>query len=180
MGLRPARTHRTPKRPWTRTARRKVKKAYVRGVPDPRVRAWQMGKAKPEECEIQLDLMVTEEVQIRDNAIESARVMANKIFDNKIGRENYFFKIRAYPHQVLREHSMLSGAGADRLSSGMRLAFGRPVGRAVRAKKNQVIMTVWTMKQYENYAMEGMRRAAMKITGSPKIVKMELKTAVAS
>ena len=84
---------REPKRAWTRTAKRKVKKAFVRGVPDSRVRSFDMGDAKPKDCEIELDLLSGGHFQMRDNALESARVMANKVLETKIGRENYFRSI---------------------------------------------------------------------------------------
>ncbi len=168
--LKPAKTQREPRRAWTRTAKRKVKKAFVRGVPDSRLRSFDMGFAKPKDCEIELDLVSSEHFQMRDNSLESARVMANKIFEKKIGRDFYYFKVRVFPHQCLREHSMLTGAGADRLSSGMRKPFGRPIGRAAVVKKGQKIFTVYTMKQFENHAKEGLKRAAMKLSGSPKIV----------
>jgi len=172
--LKPARTQREPRRAWTRTAKRKVKKAFVRGVPDSRIRAFDMGFLKPKDAELEIDLIAEQTFQLRDNSLESARVMANKIFENKMGRDNYYFKIRVFPHQCLREHSMLTGAGADRLSSGMRKAFGKPVGRAAVVKKGQKIMTMYTLKQFEAQAREGFKRASMKLSGSPKIVVKDI------
>ena len=172
--LKPAQTVREPRRAWTRTAKRKVKKAFVRGVPDSRLRSFDMGFLKPKDAELEIDLLSSHHYQLRDNSLESARVMANKIFENKIGGENYYYKIRVFPHQCLREHSILCGAGADRLSSGMRKAFGKPTGRAAMVKKGQKIMTIYTMKGFEVLAKEGMKRAAMKISGSPKIVVRDI------
>ncbi len=115
-----------------------------------------------------------ENVQIRDNALESARVMANKIFEKKITKDFYFFKVRKYPHQVLREHAILTGAGADRLSSGMRKAFGKPKGRAVRTKKEEVLMSLFTLKKYEHAAKEGLKRAVLKLPGNAKVKMTDL------
>ncbi|MHA1521217.1 MAG: ribosomal protein L16, partial [Promethearchaeota archaeon] len=39
-----------------------------------------------------------------------------------------------------REHAMMSFAGADRLSSGMRNGFGRPVGKCARTRAGDIIM----------------------------------------
>lgn len=175
MGLKPARTQREPRRAWTRTARRKMKRAYIKGVPDSKIRVFNMGDAKVEDCEITVDLVSHLHCQIRDNALEAARVMANKIFENKIGKENYRFKIRVYPHQALREHAILTGAGADRLSKGMKQAFGRAVGRAAVVKKNQKIMSVWTMEKFEDLGREGIRRAARKVPGNCKVSVSKLK-----
>lgn len=169
-GLRPGRIHRKHKRPWTRTSKKVAMRAYVKGVPDAKVRIFQMGMARPENCEIEADLVTSFACQIRDNAIEAARIMSNKHFEKTIGLENYYFKLRVFPHQVLREHSILMGAGADRLSKGMSHPFGRPVGRAARVKKGQTIMTLYTFKRFEPNAKEGLRRAAMKLQGNCRVV----------
>jgi large subunit ribosomal protein L10e len=41
--------------------------------------------------------------------------------------QGYSFKVLVYPHNVIREHKMAQGAGADRISRGMSQAFGRPM-----------------------------------------------------
>lgn len=172
MGVRPGRTMREPRRAWSRTAKRVASKAFVKGVPDARIHMFEMGSAsKKDQFEIQIDLVSQSHVQIRDNALESARVSANKLFEKKILPENYFFKVRVYPHQCLREHSMLTGAGADRLSDGMRLSFGRPSGRAAVVTEGQAVMTVYTMKKFREDGWKGLERAAKKIPGSPIIVE---------
>jgi large subunit ribosomal protein L10e len=170
MGLRPGRTMREPRRAWTRTARRIVKRAYVVGIPQAKLRMFGMGNPNLNH-EIVLHLATTQKVQIRDNALEAARVAANKYFEKTIGIENYFFQIRVYPHQCLREHVALTGAGADRLSEGMRLAFGRPCGRAVLAKKNQKIMSVYAIKKFEEQAKHGLELGARKMPGHCVIVQ---------
>ncbi|MEM0372400.1 MAG: 50S ribosomal protein L16 [archaeon] len=175
MGLKPGRTTREIRRPWTRTAKKKVKKAFVRGVPDSRLRAFDMGELDPRKADIEIDLLSGGTFQIRDNAMESARVMANKVFEKKILKENYYFKVRKYPHQCLREHSMLTGAGADRLSSGMRKAFGHPTGRAIIVKKGEPLMSVYVRKEHLEAAKEGLYRAGQKIPGGFKYRVIDLK-----
>lgn len=70
-------------------------------------------------------------VQIRSNALESARVAANKkLFP--LGEEGYYLIVKTYPHIVMRENKMIATAGADRLQEGMRKAFGKPIGVAAR------------------------------------------------
>lgn len=166
MGTRPGRTMRTPSRPWTRTSKRVAKQAYVTGVPDAKIRIFEMGSpAKAKEFDTIAELVCSEKVQMRDSALESGRIAANKLFEKKILKENYFFKINVYPHQCIREHSMLTGAGADRLSDGMRLSFGRPTGRAAVAHKGQTIMRVMTYKKYTDLAQDGLYRASSKVPG---------------
>jgi large subunit ribosomal protein L10e len=161
---------RQPRRAWTRTAKKKVKKAFVRGVPDARIHMFSMGNQKKmAEYDLVGDLIVGEDCQVRDNALEAARIAANKVFEKAILLENYFFQVRVYPHQCLREHSMLTGAGADRLSDGMRLSFGRPSGRAAAVCEGQKIFTVWSYKKYKDQMKEGLDRAARKMPGRCRI-----------
>lgn len=174
MGKRPAYTYRKPGRPWTRTAVRKTDKAYVKGIRDTIIRTFEMGKIDKDECDVRFDLEAGEDMQIRDEAIESARIHANKPLENGLGLENYFFKIRVYPHQCLRKHAMAMGAGADRISSGMRKSFGRPTGRAARVNKNQRIMSIWVKEENEDTARKSIKRANSKLPGSNSIKMKKL------
>src|SRR3989442_15465786 len=81
-----------------------------------------------------------ENVQIRHNALESARVSANKVLFDKYGETGYRLQLCVYPHIILRENKMIATAGADRLQEGMRRAFGKPTGRAARVHDGQSIL----------------------------------------
>jgi len=172
MGKRPAYTYRDHDRPWTRTASTKTDKAYVKGIRDPIIRSFEIGELSKKDAEVRFDLVVDSDVQIRDEALEAARVNANKPLEAEIGLESYLLKIRTYPHQCLRKHSLASGAGADRVSEGMRKSFGRPSGRAVRANKNQKIISVWVKEENSDLARKSMKRAGSKLPGGTS-VKME-------
>ena len=166
MAIRPGRTVRQPRRAWTRTSKRVAKMSYVTGVPDSKIHIFEMGTAsKKDEFDLQLVLIVSDNIQIRDNALEAARVVSNKLFEKKLLPENYFFKVNLYPHQCLREHTMAVGAGADRVSSGMRLSFGWPSGRAAVTKPGQTIMTLHTFKKFREDAWNGLERASKKMPG---------------
>src|SRR3989338_3128416 len=117
VGLRPGRCYTYVKnRAWSRTAKSKASKAFIVGVPDSKIKIFEMGsKAKEKEFDLKVDIVIGRDCVVRDNALESSRIVANKYFEREILPENYFFKIRKFPHQVLREHSMLTGAGSDRL-----------------------------------------------------------------
>ncbi|MBI1973358.1 50S ribosomal protein L16 [Candidatus Micrarchaeota archaeon] len=164
---------REPARPWTRTTKRVAKKAFVKGVPDAKIHQFEMGDSarfRSGGFDTAFDLVLGDTVQIRDNALESSRLIANKYFETRILLNNYFFKVLVYPHQCIREHTMQSGAGADRLSSGMKHAFGRPIGRAAVVRKGQAVMRVWTTKEHAEKAREGLARAACKIPGRAHVV----------
>jgi len=170
MALRPGRTTRKLERPWTRVSKKKPRKSYVVGVPYSKIHIFEMGNPD-KKYDTQMLLVVDHSVQIRDNALESSRVVTNKFLERKIP-DNYFFKILVFPHHVLREHSLATGAGADRFSSGMRKAFGKPSGRAARVMKGQKIMSLKLDKKNVDVGRLALKRASKKL---PVHCKIEIK-----
>ncbi|MBI4163889.1 MAG: 50S ribosomal protein L16 [Candidatus Aenigmarchaeota archaeon] len=163
MGLRPGRCYRKLKRPYTRQSQRKPRKGYVKGVPGSKIHTFQTGTAKPE-FSLTVNLVATQAAQIRHNALEAVRVAATKALTKGLGSEtNFFLKILIYPHQILRENSMATGAGADRFQSGMRLAFGRPVGTAARVRANQTILTVKVLQGRYSEVKQALKTASSKL-----------------
>ena len=55
------------------------------------------------------------------------------------------------------------GAGADRLSAGMQLAFGKPIARAARVKAGQELMYVDVMQAGVGTAKKALKKAAHKL-----------------
>ena len=136
MALRPGRTVRKIERPYTRVSKKVPRKSYVVGVPFPKIHIFEMGN-KEGDFDVTLYLIAKNAVQIRHNAMEAARIVAHKFLEKKIGTSNYFMKILVYPHHVLREKSIATGAGADRFSQGMTLSFGRRnCGSSKKRSKN--------------------------------------------
>lgn len=155
MPLRPASVYRDKDRPAY------TKKEYITGIPGMRIAFFDMGNPEGD-FPIEISLVAEEEGQIRHNALEAARLAANRLLENEVGKSYYHLKIRVYPHQILRENPMAIGAGADRISDGMRKAFGRPVGVAARISAGQKILTVRTTKEAYEIGKEALRRASMK------------------
>jgi large subunit ribosomal protein L10e len=133
------------------------------GVPASRLTQFVIGN-KTAKFPVQLSLTTNEKCQLRHNALESARISANKALEKNIGSANYCLHICVYPHIVIRENKQASGAGADRVSMGMRRAYGKPVGTAARVKMNQILMTIDTTEQYFASAKEALRKAGMKLS----------------
>lgn len=111
------------------------------GVPHSRVAQFEMGNRKGE-FPVEMNLVAEGACQIKHTALEAARIACNRYIQKRAGSLGYFFKIRTYPHEVLRENKMATGAGADRISSGMRESFGKAVGTAARVKRGQKLMTL--------------------------------------
>ena len=88
-----------------------------------------------------IKILSAEPIVIRDNAIEASRQYIHKIFEeNLLG--NYYLEVKVHPHHILRENKMLTGAGADRMQTGMAHSFGSTVGRAAIISKNHEIFLV--------------------------------------
>jgi len=62
----------------------------------------------------------------------------NRFIQELIGKE-FYLEVKIYPHHVLRENKMITGAGADRMQTGMSRAFGKTIGRAALVKAGQII-----------------------------------------
>jgi large subunit ribosomal protein L10e len=142
---------------------------YIRKLPASRIVQYDMGNLT-DEFPVAVSLAVKDPTRITHNALEAARIASNRLMQRKAGRLGYHLKIRVYPHNIVRENPMATGAGADRVQDGMRKAFGKPVSVEAVVKKNQRIITIDTNKKNFLDAKESLRRASMKIPVSCKII----------
>ena len=162
MPKRPARCYRDIKpHPYTR-------REYMRGVPDPKIRIFQMGTVKGD-FPVEVALKVKESCNIQHVALESARIAANRYLQKNLGRSEYFLKIKVYPHHVIRENKMMAFAGADRLQEGMRHAFGKPIGTAARVTEGQSVIIAKVRPENIEHAMKALKRAGMKLPSTYRI-----------
>jgi large subunit ribosomal protein L10e len=125
-------------RPYTRNSKKRAK-SYIKTIPNSRIVKFKMGDIKgfdKGEYPIQIHLISKEKCQLRDNAIEAVRQHLNRFLQIKLGKE-FYLEVKIYPHHILRENKMLTGAGADRMQTGMSRAFGKTMGRAALIKPNQ-------------------------------------------
>ena len=167
MGLRPARSERKIERPWTRFSTKKTK-SYVPTSPTPKIHQFNMGEQNPS-YDIVLDLVAKHPAQIRDNALEASRIVAQKFLETKL-LKSYFFKVLLYPHQIIREKPIAQGAGADRYSTGMKLSFGKPVRRAVQIRRGQSLFRLQTFKSNIVVAKQALKKSSLKLTIPTRII----------
>src|SRR3990167_5192842 len=132
--------YRRLKRPYTRTSKFKAK-SYIRMTPIVKVVRFDTGDAS-KEFKCTLNLLSKSDLNIRDNALESARQTSNKLLESYLGLNGFHMKLKVYPYHVIREHALAAGAGADRFSSGMAHSFGKPMGNAARIKRGQTIFEI--------------------------------------
>lgn len=119
-------------------------KNYIKAIPSSKVTKYMMGdirKFNEGKFPYEIHMLSCEPIHIRDSAIEAARQFIHRNLDEQY-KGNYYYALTLYPHVVLRENKMLTGAGADRMQTGMTLSFGVPVGIAAVVKENGNIFTV--------------------------------------
>ena len=138
-----------------------TRKDYIRKIPGSRIVQYDMGNLSAE-FPLTVSLAVKKPTELSHNALEAARIASNRYMQRRSGRLGYHLKIRVYPHHIVRENPMATGAGADRVQDGMRKAFGKAVSSVAIVDADQKIITIHTNKRYFKDAKEALRRAAMK------------------
>ena len=113
-------------------------KQFSPSAPHSKIARFSTGTAS-DDHDYLLQLVSKERCQVRHNALEAARVAANKKM-TLVGEKNYFLQVKVYPHVILRENKMIATAGADRLQEGMRRSFGKPSGLAARVSVGSVLL----------------------------------------
>ena len=153
-----------------------TRRKYTGGVPNNRIMRFHMGNRKAAEADdfpVVIHLSVDEGCQVRHTALEAARVISNANIRESAGQEGYALRVDVYPHHILRENKQATGAGADRVSQGMRCAFGKNVGTAARCKRDTTVISISTDAKHFLTAKDALRKASMKIPSpcSTKVVK---------
>ncbi|HEX9613243.1 MAG TPA: 50S ribosomal protein L16 [Candidatus Bathyarchaeia archaeon] len=146
---------------------------YIHGSPTPKVSKFNMGDLSTHFAR-KVHLLSRENVQIRHNALESARVSANKVLFDKYGETGYRLQLCVYPHIILRENKMIATAGADRLQEGMRRAFGKPTGRAARVHDGQSILIAYVPEDGVEIAKKALDTASTKFPMRTRITIEEV------
>lgn len=135
---------------------------YIHGTPPSKISKFMMGDTKSH-FEYKISLISQGPVQIRHNALEAARVAANKVLFDVLGETGYKIHLRVYPHVILRENRMIATAGADRLQEGMRRAFGKPTGRAARIRAGQPILDIYVNSNAVDTAKKALKVGTTKL-----------------
>jgi len=167
MGRRPARCYRYCKnKPYIRSR-------YCRGVPDPKIQIFDVGRknAAIDEFPCCIHLISNEKEQLSSEALEASRIVINKYLTKHIGKDAFHLRVRAHPYHVIRINKMLSCAGADRLQTGMRGAFGKPTGVTARVNIGDVLLSIRCRDGDKKRVVEALRRAKFKFPGRQTIVQ---------
>ena len=155
--------YRRMERPYTRRSKFR-KKAYIKVNPARGVVRFVMGDMI-KKFRYSLTLKSCKNIQVRNFAIESGRQCGNRILEKEAGKNGYKMQVRVFPHHVLRENPLASGAGADRMSTGMAHSFGKPIGLAARVMKDQIICQVDVDESKLDLAQQALKRFNSKLPG---------------
>ncbi len=151
--------------PFTRVSKRR-KKAYIKTKPPQKIVKFVMGNEglmKTKKLPYQLTAVSTENAQLRHNALEACRQFINKKLSKETSNQ-YVFKVIPFPHHIQRENKMLTGAGADRMQTGMAHAFGKSVGKAAILKKGSRIFFIAVQTQKaEAFARKTLKQVKSKL-----------------
>ena len=172
MGLRKGHCYSDVKRSYTRKSKVRSK-SYIKTIPPNKIIRYIMGESK-KSFDVRLNLIARGPVQVRHNALESCRQVVNRKLTTRFGSD-YIFMLRVYPHHILRENRMLTGAGADRMQRGMQLSFGQSIGLAAQIKKGQAVFSVDVRKEKVDYAKKALHMAVHRMPGQYTIVVEHIK-----
>ena len=128
-----------------------------------------MKKASWERFPACVHLVSGEKEQITSEALEAARIAANKYMQVNCGKEAFHIRIRVHPWHVVRINKMLSCAGADRLQTGMRHAYGKALCKSARVNIGSILLSIRTFADKVPFAQEALRRAKFKFPGRQTI-----------
>ena len=145
-----------------------TRREFMGGVPGNRILQYESGKPNGD-FPVVLNLIPEERGQVRHTALEAMRITAVRELDGAVGRDNYHLQVRVYPHHVLRQNKQASGAGADRVSMGMRLAFGKAIGTAARVEAGQTLLTIKVAPKGFAAAKDAMRKAYNKVASPCRV-----------
>lgn len=147
-------------RPYTRISKY-TKLNYVRGgYPHSKITKFDMGTPQKEYDSV-VHLNSCRSMNIRHNSIEAARMTSNRMLEKVLGKD-YHLRVKIYPFHVLRENPLASGAGADRMSTGMQKSYGKAISSAARVREGQTLIEVRINKNNVKLAREALERGASK------------------
>jgi large subunit ribosomal protein L10e len=156
--------YRKLERPYTRFSKFR-KKGFVKSRPGKKVIKYEMGDLQngSKNLSLGLALISKDDAQIRANSIEATRIAVLRRIEKRFGKNGFYFKIKAVPHHVIRENPLAAGAGADRLSTGMKHSFGKTIGTAAQVNAGKILFELYLSEEHEHIGRNALRIGASKL-----------------
>ena len=177
MALRKAGTYsKKYARPFTRTSRNKSK-SYIKTIPVTKVVKFHVGNQidyANGKHTYAVSMISEQKVQVRDTALEAARMALTKELDEKILGQ-YYLAVKVYPHHFLRENKLAAGAGADRMATGMTQSYGVIIGRAALVGAGQPLFFISTATEKgAQIARDALQKVRAKVPCATRLVFRKL------
>ena len=158
---RPWVAYRAMETPYTRVSKFRSK-SYIRVTPAKRIVNFVRGERG--KYRYSLTLLPKDSLQIRQEAIEAARQSVVRFLEKNADKgQKFFFRIHKYPFHVIRENPLAAGAGADRMSTGMKKSFGKPIGAALQIKQGSTLFSIQVDDEFFSIAKKALQRASKKL-----------------
>jgi len=158
--------------PFTRISKIK-RKSYIKTVPPQAIVKFSMGASelyREEKLPHVLTMVSEENVQVRHNALEASRQFIHKQLEKGLPGQ-YYFRVIPFPHHIQRENKMLTGAGSDRMQTGMQLSFGKSSGKAAIVKAGgKIFMVAVPNEKGIKFAREIFKKVRPKLPCRTKVV----------
>nr|BAS01438.1 ribosomal protein L10e [Lotharella vacuolata] len=160
MGKRPARCYRVIKnKPYP-------KSKYCKKCPRSKIRFFDIGNKSAHVDEYSSCYLTSlEPINISSQCVEALRITINRAISKKLKKKKYHLKIHIHPWHILRNNKMLAKAGADRVQTGMRLAFGKTVALCARVGKYKKILSIRSKRCHSEYIFNLIKKLSYKISG---------------
>lgn len=86
------------------------KSRFNRGVPDAKIRIFDLGRKRAgvDDFPACVHLVSNELEQLSSEALEAARISANKYMVKTCGKDGFHMRVRAHPYHVIRINKMVS------------------------------------------------------------------------
>merc|ERR1712167_77620 len=144
-----------------------VKSRYTKKIPQNKLKFYNIGnqKLKNRHFPIRIDIINDYPINISSECLESVRVTINRYLSKKINKSNFHIRFNSHPWQILRINKMLSCAGADRIQTGMRKAFGKPYSICSRVIEKFPILSIKCLILHIKIIKKALSSAIYKING---------------
>mmetsp|Transcript_14514 Transcript_14514/g.23017 ORF Transcript_14514/g.23017 Transcript_14514/m.23017 type:complete len:183 (+) Transcript_14514:102-650(+) len=130
-------------------------------------------KAKVDKFSMCINMINLEARHISSNCLEAIRIVINRNLNKNFKKTQYHLRIRSHPMHIVRNNKVLSKAGADRVSKGMRKSYGKPFALVARLKNNDIIISIRAKSKYKKTIVNILKNVTYKISGIQSIKESE-------
>jgi large subunit ribosomal protein L10e len=116
-----------------------------KGLPNKRLINYEQGNTSVDkfafkEC---FKVTVNETVLLTEMCLESFRVTLTRLLLKTYTKASWYYVLCKHTHIILRKHKLPTGGHVDRVSMGMRLAYGSPFARAAKINAGDTLLNIY-------------------------------------